>query len=246
MPFTLSRRSLEPRRRRIAVRSVDDPGVAQNYRRIVFAGADLAGFESPGADDHIRIFFPAPGATLPLDAEPTALVSREFTPAAVADETLTIDFVLHGAGPASEWAAAAKPGDEVLVGGPRGSMVIDGDPDWWLLAGDLTALPAMRRFLAAAPETTPVEAIVLAEGPRVDPGFGDRADLRAHVVHSLEELLAALQAAELPEGEGFAFVAAEQSVVAPAREILTRKGVDLEQAVVKGYWRRGLPADAPT
>jgi len=245
MPFALSRLPLEPRRRRIAVRTVEDPGVAPNYRRVVFEGTELAGFDSPGADDHIRIFLPRAGETLPADVDAAALASREFTPAAYGPDTLTIDFVLHGTGPASEWAGAARPGDEILVGGPRGSMVIDGDPDWWLLAGDLTALPAMRRLLALAPESVPVEAIVLAEDANADPGFGERADLRSHVVHSLDELLARLRAAQLPEGEGFAFVAAEQAVVGPAREILTHKGVDLAKASVKGYWRRGLSADAP-
>ena len=32
------------------------------------------------------------------------------------------------------------------VGGPRGSMLMTGRPDGWLLAGDETAVPAMRRF----------------------------------------------------------------------------------------------------
>ena len=40
------------------------------------------------------------------------------------------------------------------------------------------------------------------------------------------------------EGDGFAFIAAEQSVVAPGRALLTARGVDLERAVVKGYWKR--------
>ena len=38
---------------------------------------------------------------------------------------------------------------------------------------------------------------------------------------------------------------AEQAVVAPGRHLLTARGVELERAIVKGYWRRGLSADAP-
>ena len=66
-------------------------------------------------------------------------------------------------------------------------------------------------------------------------------DIRA----SLDALLVAIETAELPEGEGFAFIAAEQAVVAPGRHLLTARGVELERAIVKGYWRRGLSADAP-
>ncbi len=250
MSFTLRRLPLEPRRRRLAVRSVEDLDVAPAYRRIVLEGADLAGFASPGADDHVRIFFPPSGGVLPQELEGVELASREFTPAAVGADSLSFEFVLHGAGPASEWAAAAKPGDEVVVGGPRGSMVVDGEPDWWLLAGDLTALPAIQRFLAAVPATTPptrVHVVLLvAEGPH-QIRVVTAGEPRVSLVHDLGGLLAAIDEVpfDLLPGEGFAFVAAEQRVVAPARELLVAKGVDLEKAIVKGYWRDGLSADAP-
>ncbi len=250
MSFTLRRVPLEPRRRRLAVRSVEDLDVAPNYRRIVFEGADLAGFESLGADDHVRMFFPPVGEALSPDADAASLASREFTPAAFDADSVTFEFLLHGTRPASEWAAAAEPGDEVLIGGPRGSMVIDGEPDWWLLAGDLTALPAITRFLAAIPAGEPlrrVEVILLVEpGPHAL-HLAVAGDLRMRIVHDLDAFLAAIDEApiDLLPGAGFAFVAAEQAVVAPVRASLARRGVDLDTAVVKGYWRRGLSADAP-
>ncbi|GEB94903.1 siderophore-interacting protein [Microbacterium lacticum] len=50
------------------------------YVRIRPEGADLRGFDSPGSDDHIRVFFPG-GEPASVD-ELRAAPSREYTPLA--------------------------------------------------------------------------------------------------------------------------------------------------------------------
>ena len=72
---------------------------------------------------------------------------REYTPRRidlVANE-LDIDFVLHGDGPASTWAAQAAPGQTLDIAGPRASMVVPDLFDSYLLIGDETAIPAIGR-----------------------------------------------------------------------------------------------------
>lgn len=247
--FTLTRRPLEPRRRRVRVRGVHQ--LTPAYRRVVFEGTDLAGFGSLAADDHLRIFFPPAGEPLPQPVDegmPAGLESREYTPFAWDGANwLAIDFVLHGDGLASRWAETAQPGDEVFIGGPRGSLVMDGAPAWWLLAGDLTALPAVRRHLAAVAPGTPVDVVLLADDPADVQELSSPGELNLRWVHprpgsrpgDVAELVAALEELPTHPGDGFAFIAAEQAVVAPARAYLTARGVDLERAVVKGYWKRG-------
>ena len=70
---------------------------------------------------------------------------RDYTPRRHDAEagTLEIDFALHEAGPATQWAEQAKVGDLLGVGGPRGSFIVPTDFDWHLLIGDDTALPAI-------------------------------------------------------------------------------------------------------
>src|SRR6185369_9649473 len=83
-------------------------------------------------------------------AEP---VRRDYTPRrydAAAGE-LTIEFALHGDGPAARWAAQAAPGQRATIGGPRGSFVIPLDYDWHLLVGDESAMPAIARRLEELP-----------------------------------------------------------------------------------------------
>ena len=63
---------------------------------------------------------------------------RDFTPRRHDAEKgeLVVDFAIHGAGPATEWASAARPGSRLGVGGPRGSFVVTDDFDWYLMIGD--------------------------------------------------------------------------------------------------------------
>ena len=74
---------------------------------------------------------------------------RDYTPRRydAGRNELVIDFALHDAGPATDWAAQAEPGQQLAVGGPRGSFVVPDDFDWYLFIGDETALPAIGRRL---------------------------------------------------------------------------------------------------
>jgi NADPH-dependent ferric siderophore reductase len=172
------------------------------------------------------------------------LESREYTPAAAASNLLTVDFVLHGEGPGSKWAAGAKPGDEVWIGGPRGTMVVDGEPHWWLLAGDLTALPAIRRFAARVPQGVPVDVYLTSDDKADEQEITSLGDLSVTWVRSVDgnpsALIAALEESPRHEGDGFAFIAAESSAVRPARALLAERGIGADHCVVKGYWKRSV------
>src|SRR6516162_11123151 len=141
--------------------------------RIVVGGEALAGFISAAHDDHMKLFFPQPGQDKPILPTPSPNgpvypegaqrpAARDYTPRRydVAANTLEIEFVLHGDGPATTWAARARPGDFLGVGGPRGSFIVPDDFDWYLLAGDETALPAIGRRLEELPAGTRVIAVV--------------------------------------------------------------------------------------
>ena len=54
---------------------------------------------------------------------------------------------------------------------------------------------------------------------------------------ALAEAIVALPAPSDPL-ERFVFACGEQSLVAPARGLLAHWGIDVERAVVKGYWKR--------
>lgn len=257
---TPSAARLEPRRhdllfRRAALarRTFLTPG----YVRLRLRGDELRGFDSPGADDHVRVFFPgSPDAadstvgTVDTVEELRAAPSREYTPLEWDAEAgwLDVEFALHGDGVGAHWAASAPIGAPVGVGGPRGSMVLVGRPDGWLLAGDETAVPAIRRFVrmmdASAVGRIAVEVPDAAHDLPVDAPAGVEV-VQLHrgtraAGAELADWLDALDVEERPDGNVFGFVAAEQSVVRSGRALLRdRWTLDPAMTVVKGYWKRG-------
>ncbi|MBB6097477.1 NADPH-dependent ferric siderophore reductase [Deinobacterium chartae] len=225
--------------------------------RVTLTG-DLEGFRSDSPDDHVKLFFPAAGEREPNlpQPSPNGLVQPEgTTPPARRDYTprrydpqaneLDIDFVIHGDGPASTWAAHAQPGDRVGVGGPRGSVVVRYDFDGYLLIGDETALPSVARRLEELPEGVPAVVLLEVEDARDELPLSTRAAAQITWVHrstgGSEALLRALRATALPQGEFFSWISGESATVRALKQhLLEERGVNREWVRASGYWKRGI------
>ncbi|MFT4215378.1 MAG: siderophore-interacting protein [Microbacterium sp.] len=244
--FSLTRTGLELRFR--TVRLAARQWLTPTYVRVRLAGDDLRGFVSLGSDDHMRLFFPdAPAASV---EELRAAPSREYTPLDWdADEGwLDIEFALHGAnGVAAPWAQSAEIGAEIGVGGPRGSLQLTGRPDAWFLAGDETAVPAMRRFARLMDAEATGRILVEVEDAAHELPIDAPTGVSVEQVHrgsapagtALAARLDAIGADERPVGAVFGFVAAEQLIVKHGRALLLERWhLAAEHTIVKGYWKR--------
>lgn len=222
--------------------------LTSGYVRLRLAGDALRGFTAPGADDHVRIFFAGEGAPVPATAEEwRELPSREYTPLNADPEAgwVEFDFVIHGDGPGSAWAAGAPLGTKVAVAGPRRSNAVTREPDAWFLAGDETAVPAICRFLRARRPGTPARVIVeVAPENEFVPVPTDHATHLTVLVRGRDKLrlmdaLGVLGERDRPQGTVLGFVAAEAAVVPAARALLhDRWELPAESVITKGYWRR--------
>lgn len=253
----ISRVRHEPRRRILTVQRVErlTPSMAR-----ITLGGDLAGFVSSGYDDHVKVFFPLPGQNGPTMPQPDAngqvpegvagSPGRDYTPRRfdANRNELVIDFALHDAGPATSWAAQAAPGQQLGVGGPRGSFVVPDDFDWYLFIGDETALPAIGRRLEELRAGTRAFVVAAVTGPEEYQTFTSNAKVETVWVHrplaraeGPAPLLDAVRALKLPtSGDGYAWAAGEsQTAKLLRRHLLDERGLDKSWVKAAGYWKRG-------
>ena len=235
--------------------------ITPKMRRIRFSG-DLEGFASPGHADHIKAFFFPKGVEprlVPIGprgaefAEGERPDMRDYTPRAwdVDKGWIDLDFVLHGDGPASSWAADAKIGSKLVIGGPRGSVVVPAAYDWYLLAGDETALPALGRRIEELPAASKVLAVIEVADAAEEQTFDTQAEVSLHYVHrngaaagTTSLVLDAIKALPFPTGVAYAYIAGEVGMSQSVRAHLQdERGFEPHHIKAAGYWRLGV-ADA--
>ncbi len=155
----------KPQKRLLTVLERED--LSNNLRRFVLGGPNLEGFTENQESGYVKLNFSASDGS-PIDSESAAehitdLRVRSYTIRAHYPEAkrLVLDFALHGdGGPASAWATRAQPGDRILVAGPGAKKLVDNSADWFFIAGDLTALPAIAVNLEQLPETAVGYAVI--------------------------------------------------------------------------------------
>lgn len=127
--------------------------ISEHMRRITLGGDALAAFPDDSESAYVKLLFPQGQTQRPL--------LRSYTVRHQRATEIDVDFVLHQPlGPASSWARNAQPGDRISVAGPGPKKLINHDADWFLLAGDMAALPAISVNLRTLPETAVGYAVI--------------------------------------------------------------------------------------
>ncbi|MFD5190376.1 siderophore-interacting protein [Streptomyces sp. NPDC058357] len=233
--------------------------VGAGLLRVTLGGAGTEGFQAHSPDEHVKLIFPDPDGTLRLP-EPNgamlswprpALVSREYTVRRYDQDAgeIDIDVAAHDGGLASDWARAARPGDVMHLAGPPGGLIVPHTYDRYLLAGDITALPAIARWLEELPRgakgwafvevVDAAQEIELSAPEGVEVRWLHRGDLPAGTGDALER---AVTAVTVPEGERvYVWVAGEAGQIKPLRR-WARDELRLDRADhdITGYWKRGV------
>lgn len=241
--------------------------------RVVLGGADLARVVSGGHDQRFKLFLPHPGQPAPvlpdvLDSDwygrwraldPAVRgIMRTYTISGVRQDPpqVDVDFALHGdLGPASRWAARARPGDGVSILAPvaEDNGGVEFEPPagtgWVLLTADETALPALANILAALPAGLPVRAFVEVGHPDDRVPLPTEADAEitwlvgdASGTEGSPMALDALRGTQLPDAQRtYAWIAGESAMVKQLRRHLVgERGIDRRRVTFVGYWRRGM------
>lgn len=232
--------------------------VTPHVRRLTFRGDDLTPYDSGSM--HVSLFFPPDGLAEPEWPRPSAdgrtvwppddrrPAARIYTIRAldVARGTMDIDFVRHaGTGIASGFAERAE--HDALVGctGPIGRKIPDAD--FYLLAGDETAIPAIARILEKLPASARGAALIEADNADERQFFACKADVdirwlwRGGAAAGTTTLLEdAARSVALPRDRKlFAWAGVESATARALRGYWRGElGLTTKQSLAVGYWRR--------
>ena len=270
--------------------------LSPTFVRVTLGGPSLALFAPWGLDQRVKLILPRAfedqGADVawhgPLAGDVDGLTvtewraaltsmpagerhpARTYTPRAVRplDGEVDIDFFVHEpAGPASAWAASARPGDRLLISGPdvraddrRHGIQWrpEGVPTTVLLLGDETAVPALAGIAASLDPDTRGTLAVEAADPGSCPPIGSapsavevrylpRGDAAPGAVLAAEIARWARSDAPraLAAGIGFAaWIAAESTALPRLRSAVAAAGIPRERVHSQGYWTAGARRDS--
>ena len=213
-------------------------------------------------DKYAKVIFADPGLGLTPPYDLAALreslppeqrpVTRTYTlrRADEQQQQVTIDFVVHGdAGIAAPWAASAEPGDLLTMSGAGGAYRPDPDCDWYLLAGDESALPAICSALEALPDDARGVAYLETSDPGEYLDAKPPQGLEINWLHrdepgSQPQLLAgAIVAGPWLSGRADVFAHGERESMKAVRAALKTRLGDGDQLSLSGYWAAGRTED---
>ncbi|EGG93608.1 Utilization protein for unknown catechol-siderophore X [gamma proteobacterium IMCC1989] len=236
--------------------------LSPNMQRIILSGEALKDFPEGFESGYVKLRFLADvNDAYPTDASEEYLHSlanpkprlRSYTVRAFDPKKceLTLDFVSHGDnGPASAWASACNIGDSISIDGPGPAKLINLAADWFFLAGDMAALPAMSVNLEKLPATAVGHVVieVLSEKDKIDlakwltvPGGMSIHWVINQYSDSSNNLLME-KVCSLPwyKGDASVWVAAEFSSMKALRKYFKiEKQVNKNNIYISSYWKIG-------
>ena len=231
-----------------AVEVVRKTQISPNMLRVTLGGSAMHDMPADQNSAYIKLRLPDPGPD--SDGKP---IVRTYT-VRYFDETtgeLDVDFVIHDdPGPASEWAVNCEPGDTIAFGGPGPKKLVDYEADWFLLIGDMSALPAIGANIEGMPADARGYALLetIHEDDRQDiavpPGLEVRWLINPHPDRENSILYDALRSIEWLDGTPSIWVAGEFSQSLSIRKYLKNElGVDRKNLYASSYWQIGQTED---
>ncbi|MFP2926368.1 siderophore-interacting protein [Pyxidicoccus sp. 3LG] len=130
---------------------------------------------------------------------------------------------------------------------PRGTFLVANDFDWYLLAGDQSALPAIGRRLEELPAGARAIVFIEVADASEEQRFDTRANVELTWLHrngaepgTTDLLVRAIRELTFPPGDYFAWAAGESTAMKHLREhLFEERRANKSWVRVFGYWKRG-------
>ncbi|MEP3421909.1 MAG: siderophore-interacting protein [Erythrobacter sp.] len=223
--------------------------VSPSMHQITLGGKGMRGFPVDQAGGYVKLMLSS-GKILGKPIMRTYTIHDQRAPVGGDFGEIDIQFALHGgnaAGPATSWALSAKEGDTIRLGGPGPAKPFASDRDHLMVAGDMSALPAIAANLRSLPDTAKgiamieiqheEDAVELAapDGIAIEWIVNDQPGLRPELLSD------ALRAAQRPNGSVYAWVACEFAGMRACRAFLRDEmGLGPRDLYISSYWKHGF------
>lgn len=221
--------------------------LTQNMRRVTLQGEELAGFPEDAEGGYFKLTFPS--------TDPERPVLRTYTVSQYRPELneIDVDFMLHTnsdgstSGFAASWAIQARPGDKMGIFGPGPASFINTDADWYFLAADMTALPALVVNLATLPRDAKgyVAIEIIADEDKQALSMPEAMELvwvvNPHSGSDESPLYQAIKELQWLPGQAAVWAACEFKTMKRCRQYFrdTQK-IERSHLYISSYWKKGL------
>ena len=215
-------------------------------RRLTLEGDALASFPTDSEGAHIKLLFEQ--SALHKPAMRTYTVAQQRS----AQNEIDIDFMLHDNkngkvhAIAAPWSLAAKPGDTISLFGPGLASYLNLDADYFLLAADMTALPALTVSLKTLPDNAKGKVFIelLSEADKQTLLHPENVEILWVINNDpgsdASPLYHAIEQADWPEGRVAGWVACEFKTMKKIRIYLKgERDLTSSHLYISSYWKRG-------
>ena len=230
--------------------------ITPNMLRITLGGDGMRTFPEDQESAYVKLMLPID------DDEKDRVLRRTYT---IRHQRMTdqgreidIDFVMHSGdhaaanyvGPGLNWAVNCQPGDIIVIGGLGPKKLVNPAADWFLIVGDMTALPAISVNLEILPDHTSGYAAIEIQSE------ADMQDLQKPDNITIEWVINPRPGTDdsvlvdvvtkLPwhEGRPSVWAACEFSAMKKLRDYFCNdRGLGKDDLYISSYWKLGMKED---
>lgn len=221
--------------------------LTKNMLRLTLQGKSLDSFPDDAEGAYFKFAF--------KNAESAKPIMRTYTVAKFRKDQreIDVDFMMHSSadgvadGVALPWAMQAKVGDEVSIFGPGPARFINLQADWFLLAADMTALPALTANLELLPPSAKGYLVVeiLSDEDRQTLPMPENMEViwvvNPHAGSDDSPLNDAIRQLPWLDGQVAVWTACEFKTMKKIRQYYREdKAIQKSHLYISSYWKQGL------
>lgn len=231
---------------------INSETITPNMQRLTLQGDALSKFPEDCEGGYIKLLFNETGGTeLQTLSEESRPLMRTYTIRRFHPETsrIEVDFVRHEtqdlkSGFAARWAMTAQKGDSINIVGPGTISNLNTDADWFFMAADMTALPALSAKIRTLPEEARGYAVISVISAADIQPLHAPAGMELIWLTEGQALAEAVRELEWLDGEAAVWCACEFDSMRALRQYFrNEKEVERDNIYISSYWKQGVSED---